>query len=244
MDDDLRIILQAVTGSTASGLATPDSDIDTLGVYVAPTESILGISHVRETVVHSAPDCTTHEVGKFIGLASKCNPTILELLFLDDYLVQTAEGKMLVDNRQVFLSDNVVNTYGGYAMQQLDKLHKRSDGTFSSQTRNRTAKHARHCLRLLQQGYELRTTGTLTVRVSNPEDLFAAGELALSDILSLDRMVRAGFDRLDNAASVLPPDPDLAAINRMLVSIRLANLEQAAGRRPNPRHGFGLERSY
>ena len=112
----MNIILEAVVGSTAYGLATPDSDIDMLGVYVAPTEKILGLKSVQETIITKNPDKAIHEVGKFIHLAIQCNPTILELLFLEEYTTLTEEGKLLVDNRQAFLSKKIFNAYGGYAI--------------------------------------------------------------------------------------------------------------------------------
>ena len=57
-----------------------------------------------------------------------------------------------------------MNAYLGYAQQQFQRLDRRGDGSFSSDTRKRTAKHARHLMRLCRQGYELYTTGRLDVR--------------------------------------------------------------------------------
>jgi predicted nucleotidyltransferase len=174
MHSDIAIILQAITGSVAYGLATEHSDIDRHGIYLAPTRQLLGISPPEQTIVTTRPDSTFHEVGKFVLLATKANPTILEQLFLDRYEVLHPAGQLLIDHRHLFLSTRVRYSHGKYAMSQVRQLQARGD-KFSSATRNRTAKHARHCFRLLQQGRQLLETGTLSVRVDNREELFAIG---------------------------------------------------------------------
>ncbi len=221
--DPETIILQGVTGSKAYGIDTPQSDTDMVGVYVTPTELLLGLFSVKDTYTQLDPDITTHEVGKFVALASKCNPTILELLFLDAYTVCTPEGRQLISARSAFLSDKVVDSYGGYAMAQLKKLEAR-DGTFGSDLVKRTAKHGRHCFRLLQQGHQLRTTGSMDVKVSNRDEVFAAGELAASNVSGFRRMMVEGFQRFDQAASVLPAEPDMDRINDLLLDIRFGHL--------------------
>src|SRR3990167_7421171 len=117
-----NIILEGITGSKAYGLDTETSDEDIKGIYVAPTQDILGIFNVKETYDHVDPDFCYHEVGKFIQLAIKANPTIYELLFLDGYLVLEKFGKILVDNRHLFLSNTVRHSYGGYALSQAKEL--------------------------------------------------------------------------------------------------------------------------
>lgn len=147
--DPSSIILEGITGSTAYGLATPDSDVDKHGVYQAPTREVLGPFPPKETVVMNDPDITYHEVAKFIRLTAKANPTVLEILYLDDYTIITPVGQMLIDNRSAFLSKTIYHSYGGYAIAQARRLNARGD-SFSSDTKNRYSKHARHCYRLLQ----------------------------------------------------------------------------------------------
>jgi len=72
--DLASIVLEGITGSTAYGLATPDSDVDKHGVYQAPTRAVLGLFPPKETVVTNDPDITHHELAKFIRLAAKANP--------------------------------------------------------------------------------------------------------------------------------------------------------------------------
>lgn len=213
-----NIILEGITGSKAYGLDTADSDEDIKGIYVAPTSKVLGLFGVKETIDHTDPDWTYHEVGKFIHLAMKCNPTILEVLFLEGYTVSTKVGRMLVDNRHLFLSNGVYNAYGGYAISQARKLNARG-GTFGHGRTNRYSKHARHCFRLLFHGKELLETGSLTVRVTPQmrEDLFAIGELPPEQLV--ERFERE-FRAFDQIKSVLPDKPDREGINKLLLRIR------------------------
>lgn len=216
-----NIIIEAVTGSKAYGLDTKDSDEDIKGVYIAPTSEVLGIFPVRETHDHTDPDWSYHEVGKFVNLCIKGNPSIIEMLYLDGYRVLEKHGKMLVDNRHLFLSNIVYKSYGGYAISQARKLNARGE-SFSSATKNRYSKHARHCFRLLWQGKELLETGNLTVRVTpeQREELFAIGELPVSDLV--DKFERE-FAEFDKIKSVLPDEPNKERINELLLKIRKGN---------------------
>lgn len=216
MTKDLNIILQGITGSTAYGLATPTSDIDRHGIFLAPTRAILGVLPVQESVVTTDPDVALHEVGKFVRLAMKANPTILELLWLESYEILHPAAQLLIDNRDAFLSKTIYKSYGGYAIAQAHRLNARGD-SYSSDTKNRTAKHSRHCMRLLQQGSQLLKTGTMSIRVENRDDLFAFGELPVSEIV--DRFERE-FKAFDAIQTHLPDQPDVARVNRLLLEIR------------------------
>lgn len=214
--DPSSIILEGITGSTAYGLATPDSDVDKHGVYQAPTREVLGLFPPKETVVTNDPDITYHEVTKFIRLAAKANPTVLEILYLSDYTIVNPVGQLLIDNRAAFLSKTIYHSYGGYAIAQARRLNYRGD-SFSSDTKHRYNKHARHCFRLLQQGRQLLETGTLDVKVQNRDELFAIGELPVSDLV--DRF-EAEFKAFDKIHTSLPDEPDYATLNTLLITIR------------------------
>jgi predicted nucleotidyltransferase len=216
MHSDFAIILQAITGSVAYGLDTEGSDIDRHGIYLAPTRQLLGIFPPEQTIVTTSPDSTFHEVGKFVMLATKANPTILEQLFLDTYEVLHPAAQLLVDNRDMFLSARVMQSYGRYAMSQVRQLQARGDSHPSHMGR-RAAKHARHCFRLLQQGRQLLETGTLTVRVDNPRELFAIGTLPVEEMVA---RFEAEYARFTAIPTNLPDEPDLPRINAILVEIR------------------------
>lgn len=216
-----NIILEGVIGSVAYGLNTENSDEDIMGIFVAPTSEVLSLYEVKESYVHQGIDDNDwcyHEVGKFIQMAIKNNPTILELLYLTGYRKLNKQARMLVDNRHLFLSNRIRKSYGGYALDQARKLNERG-GTFGHGRNNRYEKHARHCFRLLLQGRQLLETGTFEVKVT-PEirkELFAIGKLEPPALV--DRFAKE-FAEFDNIKSVLPDEPDKAAIDKLLLKIR------------------------
>lgn len=223
MPDSRRILLSGVVGSTAYGLAREGSDVDRLGVFAAATVEVAGLDwHPdRESLVTTKPDQTLHEVGKYLRLALKCNPSITELLWLPGDLIEKVDpfyGLRLIGLRDALLStDAVKSAYGGYARQQAHRLANRGDGSFSADTRKRTAKHARHLLRLLRQGRELLTTGRLTIRVANPDDYFAFDDMTPQQMLN----VYEREDRLFAATrSVLPDKPDRDRVRGYLAAVR------------------------
>ncbi|MFE9675109.1 DNA polymerase beta superfamily protein [Streptomyces sp. NPDC006259] len=218
-----NILLSGVVGSTAYGLAHAGSDVDRLGLFAAPTEELHGLHPPKESHVGTAPDRTLHEAAKWCRLALGGNPTVMELVWLPEelYEVRTPLGDELVGIRATFLSARRVrDAYLGYASQQFRRLLGRGDGSFSADTRKRTAKHARHLKRLCGQGYELYTTGTLSIRVDDPESFHRFGEQVADDpdtALPLLRRYEAAFDE---ARSVLPEQPDERAADAWLRKVR------------------------
>lgn len=93
----MNVILEGIVGSTAYGLANPNkSDVDYLGIYLAPRRDVLGLNGgttVEKSYVTQNPDRTLHEIGKFCRLALKCNPTIIDLLFLPEHTIDLFEGR-------------------------------------------------------------------------------------------------------------------------------------------------------
>ena len=201
-----------------SRLATPESDTDIKGIFLYPTEKILSLQKGKETFSKRDPDIEHHEVEKFIKLAIKCNPTILEILFLDEYTKLTEEGKMLVKIRELFLSNKVFYSYGNYALDQAKKLYKRyAEGN----EHTRHEKHARHCFRLLFQGKELLETKSLTVRLKDPDIFFEISKMEVDDMM---KIFASKYTEFKNIKTDLPENPDYDKINDVLVKIRRMNL--------------------
>lgn len=225
-----NIILEGVTGSVAYGLNTENSDIDIKGVYLIPTPEVLSLrfNPDKTTKDHVDPDWVYHEVGKFMKLVISGNPTVTELLYLDEYTILDPVGKMLVDNRSRFLSTkSIMKAYRGYAFSQAMRLNNRTeqglDG-YDSSLKNRFSKHTRHCFRLLLQCKQLLQTGTLKVKVT-PEErewLFNMGEQSPTTVV--DTFI-AEDSKMENIVSVLPDEPDWEAINKLLYGIRMKNFE-------------------
>ncbi len=226
----MTILLRGIVGSTAYGLAGPDSDVDRLGVYAAPTLDFARLHPLPErewTIVeHEPSDVTLHEAGKFCRLALNGNPTLTEALWLPAELYETLTqfGEELLGIRTAFLSaERVRSAYLGYVEEQFVRLVNK--GEFKSTYRARTQKHARHIRRLLDQGLGLYATGRLEVRVADPQPYFDFGYRAALDpdmVVGVLAEARESFDRI---RSPLPERPDEATVEHWLLAVRRAHWE-------------------
>jgi predicted nucleotidyltransferase len=222
----MHVLLSGIVGSTAYGLARPASDVDRLGVFAVDTAQLHGLQRPAESHVTTHPDLTLHEAAKWARLALAGNPTVTELVWLpeDLYEVRTELGDELIAIRHSLLSaERVRAAYLGYATQQFARLTNRGDGSFSADTRHRTAKHARHLMRLCHQGYELYTTGRLTIRVENPDRYHEFGEAVAADPAAAEPLLRRHEALFDTAASPLPDRPDPALAEAWLHRVRAAH---------------------
>ncbi|NUR25647.1 MAG: nucleotidyltransferase [Catenulispora sp.] len=214
-----ELLLRGVVGSTAYGLAGPESDIDRLGVFASPTAALLGFHPPRESVVTHDPDVTLHEAGKYCRLALSANPTAIELLWLESYEIATPLGEALVGIRSAFLSGpRVSEAYLGYGSQQLSRLaHKRRTGNWIDR---RVDKHARHMLRLIDQGLALYETGVLPIRLADPERYHEFGRRVADDASTAESVLAHARERFAAARTVLPDRPDEATVERWLLDVR------------------------
>lgn len=224
----MDVLLAGIVGSTAYGLAGPGSDVDLLGVFAAPTVAFHGLHPPRESVVTTAPDSTLHEAAKWCRLALGGNPTATELVWLPDdlYEIRTEHGNRLIAIRSAFLSaPRVRAAYLGYAGQQFRKLASRTDGTFSADTRRRTAKHARHLARLLFQGRTLYATGELPIRLDDPTFFLDFGErVAAGGLAEAQSLLAEAEQAFDTIRTPLPSEPDEATMEQWLLDVRAAHL--------------------
>lgn len=240
MTQPANVLLAGIVGSTAYGLAGPGSDIDRLGVYAAPTIAFHGLhppTGRAATTVTTKPDVTVHEAAKFASLALNVNPTITEILWLPDelYETRTALGDQLISIRAAFVSARRVRSaFLGYAESQFRRLEERGDGSFSADTRKRTAKHARHLARLVHQGLQLYRTARLDVRLDDPQWYRDFGERVAAGDLDKARRVLADAEADFAAARTpLPDEPDRARVEEWLHDVRAAHLPGAVERCPH-----------
>lgn len=117
-------------GSHAYGTSTPESDLDLRGIAVAPEKYYLGCSKKFEQAISATPvDLCIYDIRKFLNLAADCNPSIIEILWVDesDVLFQTHAAEVLRANREMFLSQKAKHTFSGYAASQMKRIetHRR-----------------------------------------------------------------------------------------------------------------------
>jgi hypothetical protein len=234
------ILLSGIVGSTAYGLAGPGSDVDRLGMFAAPTTALLGLRAPADSRVTAKPDATYHEAGKAARLMLAGNPTATELLWLPDdlYETRTELGQEMIELRGAFLSaKRVHDAYLGYATQQFRKLIARGGESSSAESsraessaqtpRSRTAKHARHLMRLVDQGLELYTSGAVVVALDDPARYLAFGEQVAADPQAAVPFMAQAEERFKLARAALPSEPDTAAVEAWLLRVRRAFWEPA-----------------
>lgn len=140
-----NVILLGLGGSHAYGTNKDDSDLDIRGVALNDGRDIL-LGRDFEQVVNEPTDTTIYSFNKIVSLLIDCNPNTIELLGLkpEHYLYIGDIGQQLLDNKEMFLSQRAVHSFGGYANQQLRRL---KNGTARATDEHQKLKHL---LRVLQ----------------------------------------------------------------------------------------------
>ena len=145
------MLYEYVRGSHLYGLHNEDSDVDTGGVFICSSRELLcavpapvGTNIYQPQVSDSRHDHTWFEIGEFTRLALKSNPSVLEALFVPEKCIIGKVDPLMrwvLDERDRFLSKDVLTTMYGYAKEQisLKKLHL-SSCTFEIKDEN-TAKN-------------------------------------------------------------------------------------------------------
>lgn len=212
-----HVIYRCIIGSRAYGLDRDGSDVDRRGVYLPPASMHWSVYGVPEQLDNPESQECYWELEKFIKLALKANPNVLEVLYTP--LVELAEpvAERLRAERGIFLSRLVYQTFNGYAMSQFRKIEQdvRSAGQVKW-------KHAMHLIRLLRSGAAALRTGELPVRVEDGrEELLAIrdGQMNWEDVDALRRSLHADFEKAFEA-STLPDRPDYERANAILVAAR------------------------
>jgi len=119
-----KLLSAFVTGSHLYGTNTPDSDVDTRGVFLLPKEYMFGFLRNCFKVEDKISDTMYHEMKAFFQFALKCNPNIIEYLFIPSkrMIKSSPEWEMIVRNRDLFLSNKAKDTFSGYAFAQMKRI--------------------------------------------------------------------------------------------------------------------------
>ncbi|MDP1560516.1 MAG: nucleotidyltransferase domain-containing protein [Pirellulaceae bacterium] len=218
-----RVIFQCVIGSQAYGLADDQSDVDRRGIYLPPADLHWSLYGTPEQLECHETQESYWELQKFINLALKANPNVLECLYSP--LVETATplAQELLAMRDKFLSRLVYQTYNGYVMSQFKKMQAdiRNQGQVKW-------KHVMHLIRLLWSGVQVLREGWVPVRVdpSLGERLLAIkhGQMPWSETERWRKTLHVEFEQA-LAQTTLPERPDYAAANEFLIRARRAALK-------------------
>lgn len=133
---DGRIIFLTLGGSYSYGTNVETSDVDVRGCALNSPSDLLGLTSF-EQVVNTQTDTTVYSFNKLVALLLNCNPNTIEMLGCkpEHYFYLTDIGKEMIDNRKLFISKRAVQSFGGYATQQLRRLENAVARDKLSQTR-------------------------------------------------------------------------------------------------------------
>jgi uncharacterized protein len=211
------VIYRCVVGSRAFGLTNAQSDTDWRGIYLPPAALHWSLYGVPEQLENKENQECYWEIQKFLILALKANPNVLECLYTPLVEMATPLVEELLSIRHIFLSQLVYQTYNGYVMSQFKKLEQdlRTKGKIKP-------KHAMHLVRLLLSGITILQEGFVPVRVEEHREKLLAirqGEMSWEDVnawrLSLHQKFDAAF-----SSTTLPERPDYEKANDFLLKAR------------------------
>src|SRR5712692_6048325 len=218
-----RVIYRCVIGSQAYGLADAESDVDRRGIYLPTADLHWSLYGVPEQLENHETQEAYWELQKFLVLALKANPNVLECLYTPLVERATSLAEELLAMKMIFLSRLVYQTYNGYVLSQFKKMQAdiRNHGKVKW-------KHVMHLIRLLIAGIEVLKEGVVPVRVEGDRDQLLAvrrGEVPWEDVenwrLSLHKEFNAAFE-----TTKLPERPDYERANAFLISARRRALSE------------------
>src|SRR5262249_52025226 len=175
-----RVIYRCVIGSQAYGLSGAASDVDRRGIYLPPADLHWSLYGVPEQLENDATQEAYWELQKFLVMALKANPNVLECLYTPLVEKATPLAEELLAMRSSFLSRMVYQTYNGYVTSQFKKMQ--------SDLRNHGKvkwKHVMHLIRLLLSGIGVLRESFVPVRVEEHRDRLLAirrGEVPWDDV--------------------------------------------------------------
>lgn len=209
-------------------------DIDLMGVALADDEHYIGLkpwytpSGAYERFVGEW-DSVVYEFRKFVGLLANANPNVLNLLWLPPelYVLGGPGADLLIENRNLFATKRIFDTFTGYANQQIYRMEHNACEGYMGEKRKKLVerfgydtKNASHAIRLLRMGTEFLETGRMNVWREDRESLLEIkhGEWTLDGVKreaeTLSRRAEEAYKR-----SKLPEQPDMDTINRLMLKI-------------------------
>lgn len=212
-----RVIYRCVIGSRAYGLEDETSDTDRRGIYLPPAELQWSLYGVPEQLENDETQEVYWELQKFIVLALKANPNVLECLYSPIVEDVTPLGEELLAMRDAFLSKLVFQTYSGYVASQFKKMQTdiRNQGRVKW-------KHVMHLIRLLLSGTSVLRESTVCIDAGEHRERLLTirrREMPFADADAWRKELQRNFESAFQTTR-LPDRPDYERANAFLVDAR------------------------
>jgi uncharacterized protein len=241
--DETHTAFLAMVGSTAYGVAQPDSsDIDVAGFVVPPKEDTFpskelvgfGKPHERFQVWtehhikanRKEYDMAVFSIVKFFNLALKNAPNALDILFVPDNCVlhSTKVGQMVREKRRLFLHKGAWHTLKGFAYNNFHRYKQTDPAAAANEKRAATIE---------AHGYDTKSMSQVVRCLDFAEQILTEHDLDLQRNREQIKSVRRGewtlervqdfFEEREKSLgqvyldSTLQHGPDEAAIRQLLL---------------------------
>lgn len=217
-----RVVFRCVIGSRAYGLDDDSSDTDRRGVYLPPADLHWSLYGVPEQLENDETQEVYWELQKFMVLALKANPNVLECLYSPIVESATPLGRELLEIREVFLSKLIFQTFSGYVASQFKKMQ--------TEIRNQGRvkwKHVMHLIRLLLSGTQVLRDGKMMVDVGEYRERLLTikhGEMPFAAADLWRKELQVEFESAFQQTT-LPDRPDYERANAFLIEARRRAIE-------------------
>ena len=168
-----HIILLGLAGSYSYGTNNESSDIDVRGVTLNRKSDLIGMTSYDQYTDEST-DTVIYTFNKIIRLLLECNPNTCELLGLSEehYLYLSPIGRELLANRRLFLSKRAIQSFGGYADQQLRRLQNAlaRDRMASEERERHIYNSVKNAMYEFRERYRISDYGMLKIYIDEAEN--------------------------------------------------------------------------
>lgn len=182
-----HIILLGLAGSYSYGTNNENSDIDVRGVTLNRKSDLIGMTSYDQYTDEST-DTVIYTFNKIIRLLLECNPNTCELLGLNEehYLYLSPIGRELLANRRLFLSKRAIQSFGGYADQQLRRLQNAlaRDRMASEERERHIYNSVKNAMYEFRERYRISDYGTLKIYIDEAENPEMDTEIFLDALVS------------------------------------------------------------
>lgn len=227
-----HLMFLTIGGSHAYGTNVEGSDVDIRGVALNTEHELLGMD-TFDHWVDETTDTTIFSFNKAVKLMCSGNPNMLEQLGNADDLVISYHPatKLLMDNKKLFLSRQVVYSFGGFA----DKLFKKAVtlGEWCNQhqedqiTKKRMNKTIMNMIRLYLMVFDILEKGEIITNRAENHDLLmmarngqfqAANGYIKHDVKDFHKEYEKRL-QYDKANTALPDTIDRNRVNELAATI-------------------------
>lgn len=218
-----NIVFLVVAGSHAYGLNTEESDLDIRGISMGTSDSILGMESF-DVFEDKKTDTVIYSMKRFVELAMKGAPNVLEILFSNPENILYCDekiGKMLLDNRDMFLSKRVYYSFRGYAKNALKDAEKRLENE-----PKKADKYAMHYIRLCLEVIALLNGNDLIDVLKNNRDMLMW--IRNGSMRNGDKFTEGFYESVEDFENLLekayqnsslPDTVDVKKVSRLLVEM-------------------------